>query len=189
MFDAHLVRILKNEVEGKCNREGYIKKDSVDVIDHGTLKTEVIRFSGNIRVPVTFTALVANPIKGTIVECTIKNINKFGIGATSGPLNIVVPLDEKTKEMKFSIGQSIRVKIVTANINLNDDQIDVYAKYNDETEKQEDIVDITDIEEDDEDDDEDLELEDDEELPEEPSNDLLEEPDEEEDEEEDDEEA
>jgi DNA-directed RNA polymerase subunit E'/Rpb7 len=131
MFDENLLNTLRTNVEGKCNREGYIEKGSVEIINHGTLNTEVIRYRGDVRVKVNFTAKVVNPVKGDIIECKIKRFNQFGIMAFAGPLNIVIPFENKEKNINFNIGQILKVEIVESDIVLNQNQIDVYAKFYD----------------------------------------------------------
>ena len=127
-FDKNLLNTLRTSVEGKCNREGYIEKGSVEIINHGTLDTEVIRYKGDVRVKVNFSAKVVNPVKGDIIECKVKRFNQFGIMAYAGPLNIVIPFENKQKNTNFNIGQILKVEIVESDIVLNQTQIDVYAK-------------------------------------------------------------
>lgn len=130
-FDENLLNTLRTNVEGKCNREGYIEKGSVEIINHGTLDTEVIRYRGDVRVKVNFTAKVVNPVKGDVIECKVKRFNQFGIMASAGPLNIVIPFENKQKNNNFIIGQILKVEIVESEIVLNQTQIDVYAKFYD----------------------------------------------------------
>lgn len=131
-FKQNLLNILRNEVEGKCNKEGYIEKGSVDITNYGNLYTEVIRYRGDIRIKVIFTAKVVNPTKDDIIECKIKRYNQFGIMAISGPLNIVIPFDDKHQNTNFNIGQSLKVKIVESELILNSNQINVCATFIDE---------------------------------------------------------
>jgi DNA-directed RNA polymerase subunit E'/Rpb7 len=131
MFDENLLNTLRTNVEGKCNREGYIEKGSVEITNHGTLDTEVIRYRGDVRVKVNFTAKVVNPVKGDVIECKVKRFNQFGIMASAGPLNIVIPFENKQKNTNFNIGQILKVEIVESDIVLNQNQIDVYAKFYD----------------------------------------------------------
>ena len=131
-FKQNLLNILRNEVEGKCNKEGYIEKGSVDINNYGNLYTEVIRYRGDIRIKVIFTAKVVNPTKDDIIECKIKRYNQFGIMAISGPLNIVIPFDDKNKDNNYTIGQSLIVKIIESELILNSNQINVCATFIDE---------------------------------------------------------
>jgi len=135
-FDDNLLIKLRNDVEGKCNREGYIEKGSVEIIDHGTLDTEVIRYKGDVRVKVTFTGKVVNPVFGEIIECKVRRFNDFGLMAYAGPLNIVIPFGDKKnkKSGSLNVGQNLKVKVVESTIILNDNHIDVYATFYDEKE-------------------------------------------------------
>ena len=130
-FDKNFINILRNEVEGKCNREGYVEKGSIEIIDHGTLDTEVIRYKGGVMVNVTFTGKVVNPNEDDIIECQIQRYNDFGIMAKAGPLNIIIPFNEN-KDNTIVIGNKIKVKVVKSTLILNDDHIDVYATFYDE---------------------------------------------------------
>jgi DNA-directed RNA polymerase subunit E'/Rpb7 len=133
-FNDNLLIKLRNYVEGKCNREGYIEKGSVEIIDHGTLDTEVIRYKGSVRVKVDFTGKVVNPVFGEIIDCKIKRYNDFGLMAYAGPLKIVVPFGENknNKNVTFIEGQNLKVKVVESTIVLNDTNIYVYATFYDE---------------------------------------------------------
>jgi DNA-directed RNA polymerase subunit E'/Rpb7 len=131
-FKQNLLNTLRNEVEGKCNKEGYIEKGSVEITDNGNLYTEVIRYRGHVRVKVIFIGRVVNPTKDDIIECKIKRYNQFGIMAISGPLNIVIPFDDKHKNTNFNIGQSLKVRIVESELILNSNQINVCATFFDD---------------------------------------------------------
>ena len=69
-YKQNLLNTLRNEVEGKCNREGYIEKGSIEIIDNGNLYTEVIRYQGRVRVKVIFTGkgMAQVPNKKIILE-------------------------------------------------------------------------------------------------------------------------
>lgn len=133
LFNENLFLKLRNEVEGKCNKEGYIEKGSVEIINHGTLNTTVIQYKGNVRVSVEFTGKVVNPVVGEVIECQVRRFNDFGLMAFAGPLNIVIPFGNK-KSTGFNIGQKLKVKVVKSNIILNDNHINVYAILYDENE-------------------------------------------------------
>jgi len=132
-FDENLLLKLRNEVEGKCNKEGYIEKGSVKIINHGTLDTTVIRYKGDVSIPVEFTGKVVNPVIGEVIECQVRRFNDFGLMAAAGPLNIVVPFGNK-KSTGFNVGQKLKVKVIKSDIILNDNHIDVYATFYDEKE-------------------------------------------------------
>ena len=146
-FDKNLLIKLRNEFEGKCNENGYIEKGSIEIIDHDTLNTEVIRFSGSVRVKVYYTGKVVNPIKGDIIECKIKRFNQFGLMAYVGPLNIVIPFDNDNKLNDFKEGQNLKVKIVDSEIILNDNQMSVYATFYDSKNEIKNVKNIKSVEE------------------------------------------
>ena len=125
--ENHILSKLRSEIEGKCNKYGYVQKGSIEIIDYDALKTEVVRFFGDIRVSVLYTANVIRPRKNDIVECKIRRFNKFGINAISGPLDIVVIYNNDEKPDDFKEGQILKVKIIDSEMNINDNTINVSA--------------------------------------------------------------
>lgn len=125
-FSTHLINVLRKDVEGKCNPEGYVEAGSVEIQDHGWFCTEAGRFRGKVRVPVTFTANVCNLTQGDIIECQVKSFNQFGIMAASGPLNVVIPTTDQA-DLQVHVGQVLKAMVVNRQFKLNDDVIEVYA--------------------------------------------------------------
>ena len=74
-----LEEIIMNEIEGKCIVEGYVKPNSVKVINYssGIVKGENIVFD------VKFECLVCFPVEGMELTCVVKDVTKAGIRALS----------------------------------------------------------------------------------------------------------
>ena len=129
-----LKKILSENFEGKCNIEGYIKKDSINIISYscGTLKANKIEFT------VLFECLVCHPVEGMLINCIVKDITKAGIRAElpndSNTLIIFIARDHHYHSQKFSsikLGDEIRVKVIGQRYELNDKFISVIAELND----------------------------------------------------------
>ena len=129
-----LKRILSENFEGKCNIEGYIKKDSVNIISYscGMLKGNSIEFT------ILFECLVCHPVEGMLINCIVKDITKAGIRAElpndNKTLIIFVARDHHYHSQKFSslkLGDDIRVKVLGQRYELNDKFISVIAELND----------------------------------------------------------
>lgn len=123
-IDKNILSILQNQFEGKFLKEGYLEKDTIVVIDTSYLETELTRFKGDVKVNVSFSAKVINPLKDSIITCEIKKINNFGIMAIAGPLNILIPSDDIDK---FKVNDVITVKIIKPTLVLNEGMINIYA--------------------------------------------------------------
>mmetsp|Transcript_15779 Transcript_15779/g.34210 ORF Transcript_15779/g.34210 Transcript_15779/m.34210 type:complete len:173 (-) Transcript_15779:210-728(-) len=79
---------LKNEVEGTCDgKNGYI----VLVTKIHDAKPGVIKEgSGWAAFHLTYDCIVFRPFKGEILECVVKEVNKFGFFAEAGPQQVFV---------------------------------------------------------------------------------------------------
>lgn len=133
-IDNTLLKKLRDGIGNKCTSEGYVMKDSIQIIEHGPLNIEISHFNGNLRVPVTFTCDVINPVANDIIECTITKFNEFAVIAKNHPLNIIILLD-KQKNIPIVIGNVIKVKIIKSTLNLNDETIDICASFYNENDK------------------------------------------------------
>ena len=132
-IDRVIKRILIDQIEGKCSKDGYVKQDSVSIIKRSTGQIKCNQFTGDVHYNVMFSCIVCNPVKGQEITCTVKNTNKMGLLAESGPMNIIVAyehLDEGIRDIFKTIvpGSKIIVRIVGKRININDQIISVVAK-------------------------------------------------------------
>jgi len=127
-IDNTLLTKLRDGIGNKCTPEGYVMKDSIQIIQHGPLNIEISHFNGNLRVPVTFTCDVINPVANDVIECTITKFNEFAVIAKNHPLNIIIMLD-KQKNIPIVIGNVIKVKIIKSTLNLNEETIYIYASF------------------------------------------------------------
>tara|TARA_Y100000992_G_scaffold199213_1_gene135650 strand:+ start:11469 stop:11996 length:528 start_codon:yes stop_codon:yes gene_type:complete len=93
-IDKTFLNIIKQKLEGKCNKNGLIKKDSINIITYtsGVIKGEDINYT------VTYSCDICNPVNGMNIECYIKNITKAGIRAE---LNGYQNSDEKSPIVLF----------------------------------------------------------------------------------------
>lgn len=116
---------LQETIEGKCNVEGYIKQNTVNVLEYssGEVKGDKIIFYIN------FECLVCKPVEGTILkDCIVKNNTKAGIRAElknekPSPLVIFVSRDHNYKNEKLSKlneNDIINVRLIGIRYELND---------------------------------------------------------------------
>ena len=127
---------LKRKVEGKCIKQGYVKKNSVKVISRSVGKIYDGHFTGDIIYKIKYSVEVCNPPESQIIDCVVHNINKMGILAGIGnnpkdsPLAILLPRhqhQDKDLFKELSLGDSISVEIIGKKFELNDYKIHIVA--------------------------------------------------------------
>ena len=126
---------LKKKYENKCNVNGFVKNNSLKVINFssGSLRGSNIEFTIVIQYKVCY------PVEGTCVQCKVKNITKAGIRAEIEEFNQQTPLvifiardHHNTNDDFINIKEKelIDVKIIGKRFELNDNYISVIAELN-----------------------------------------------------------
>lgn len=123
---------LVDTLEGKCVIEGYIKDNSVRVINYsaGQLVSSTVQFV------VLFKCLVCNPTENQKLTVRALNITKAGIRAeavSSGPspLDIFIARDHNYKNKTFATikeGDEFIVNVIGQRYEINDPVISVLAE-------------------------------------------------------------
>ena len=125
-----LLKIIEEEIAGKCIAEGYIKPNSIELLSYsnGELKSDNILFQ------VVVECLACNPVEGQNIDCIAKNITKAGIRAELtdeyNPLVIFIARDHNYLNKQFPFineGNEITVRVIGQRFELNDQQISVIA--------------------------------------------------------------
>lgn len=131
-LEKNILTILKENFEGKCTNDGYIKIDSIKI----TTYSSGLILSGSIKFTVVFECMVCYPVEGMKVDCIIKNITKAGLrcelNEENSPLVIYVSRDHHYKNEEFnnvSENDLISVKIIGQRFELNDPYICVISEF------------------------------------------------------------
>lgn len=133
-INGELKKKLKKKLEGKCSKIGFIKKDSIDIINRTIGKLDSSHFSGNIIFDTTIQAEVCNPTNGDHIKCSVVGKNKMGIMCKVGPLIICLSNIHHTStadnnEFKsIKVGDNITVEVICSKFELHDANINVIAK-------------------------------------------------------------
>ena len=130
-LDKILKEILVNEFEGKCVKEGYIKEDSIDIIQRSSPYLYGNQFNGNIAVDIIYRAKICCPMRGNIIECFIEKVNKLGILAVNGPLSIIIARQfhkDKTIFKDLNENKKVLAKVIDKRFNINENKISVIAE-------------------------------------------------------------
>ena len=143
-INKELTYRLKEKLEGKCTRHGYIKKHSIESYKVTPGIIEMYSLNGAIQYEIYFHADVCNPMLGTIINAKVMNVNKFGILAESGYtdpdsnefsniLEIIiaknsVSIVSEVNLENVQIGDEVRVEIMGKKYELNDKQITIIGR-------------------------------------------------------------
>lgn len=128
---------LKKSLEGKCIVEGYVKKNSIEVIaySNGIIENIYAEFC------VVMKCLICCPVEGLKIRCVAKNITQAGIRAEipnvkneenyESPIIVFIARDhyyDKINFQKVQENDNIEVKIIGQRFELNDTYISVIAE-------------------------------------------------------------
>ena len=138
-INDQILKYIQEEYEGICIEEGYVKPNSSKISKRTVLKLVPNILSGDMYCDVRIKAEICRPVKGNIIECSIDKINKMGLMAIEGPLNIAVPRSfHKDKDVfkDMEIGSKIKVEVIGSRFEINWDHIDVICSLYDPNKKQ-----------------------------------------------------
>lgn len=130
-IDNYIESYLKNNYEGKCIAEGYVKPDTIKIVRRSIGAITGSRFSGDVTYMIEYSAEICNPVIGNVIECKVKNINKLGLLCNNGPITVIVGKkfhDNLEDINKIKEGDSINVEIIAKKIQLNKEEIQVVGK-------------------------------------------------------------
>lgn len=126
-----LQKKLSNELEGKCTIEGFIKENSVRIINYssGVLKSNKVLFD------VVIECLICSPVEGMKFKAIVKNITKAGLRCDVGkksPVDVFIARDHHYSNKYFNninIGDNIMVRVIGQRYEINDEKISIIAEY------------------------------------------------------------
>lgn len=122
---------LKSNLEGKCSTEGYIKKDSIQIISYsaGCLNSSDVSFEVN------FECFICKPVVGMQMKCLVENSTKAGIRAlfdsNEKPVTIYIAREQHTNNEEFRKTKEndyILIKVIGIRYQLNDESVSVLAE-------------------------------------------------------------
>ena len=129
----NLEKLIRLKTEGKCIAEGFIRPNSVRVINYssGLIKDDHVEYC------TTYECMVCYPIKDMMVSCTVSEVTKAGIHAyvkdvdsDNVPITVFVARDHHSTSKYFnSIKENavIDARIIGIRFELNDPSITTIA--------------------------------------------------------------
>lgn len=123
---------LKLEVEGKCIVDGYVKRNSVNLLSYssGLVRAHMATFV------VTFECLICCPVANMYIKCVAKVITKAGITAESfdespSPFVLYVSRDQSYNSQLFNAikeNDKFVARVIEQRFELNDPHISIIAE-------------------------------------------------------------
>lgn len=124
---------LKNEFEGKCVAEGFVKPGTIKIIKYSS---GLIERGNTISFVVVFECDICFPVEGMLISCKVKNISKAGIRAelaneSPSPIVVFIARDHHLNSKHFNnvkIDDIITISVIAQRYELNDKFISIIAK-------------------------------------------------------------
>jgi DNA-directed RNA polymerase subunit E'/Rpb7 len=141
-IDNVIQQKLKDTIEGVCYEDGYVMKDSSQIIKRSPGKVVSHNKKGGIQYEITYKAKIISPSEGDIYKVIISNINKMGVIAyirlkegdteENSPVIIIIPKDyfEGTALNidDLNKGQTINVEVIGKRIKYQSEKIQIVGK-------------------------------------------------------------
>lgn len=137
-IDGYLKYLLKNKYEGKCNNNGYIYPDSLDIVQRSIGKIVSIDRISYIKYEVTYEIKSIIPCVGDVFKCIINSNTRMGVVGfldykdnteiDKSPLLFIVPKEFLDENKNYKIGDTLEVKILDIRIKFMSDQMIVIAE-------------------------------------------------------------
>ncbi len=118
--DVHkkVMNLIKDRMEGRCTRHGYIKPGSIEIIKIAPGTVRMVSLNGDVIYTVFYKALVCNPQIGSIVQARVTNTNKFGVLA-----EVYADVGEETRVPVLEVIVAKQGGSIQSDIDLNSVQI------------------------------------------------------------------
>jgi DNA-directed RNA polymerase subunit E'/Rpb7 len=132
-LDEVMEEYIRNNFEGKCVVEGFVKPNSSKIIRYSS---GIIERGTNIVFELVFECDVCFPVEGMIISCVVKNTVKAGVRAESStdvptPFIVFIAKDHNYSSQQFNDiqeGDIINVKVIGQRFELNDKYVSVIGE-------------------------------------------------------------
>lgn len=132
-LDLTILKKIKEEIEGKCIKNGYVKPGSIKILKKNLGDIQMGYFKGHIVYNVLISLDLCNPLENAVIEAQVINTNKMGVLAgvpneQVSPLNILLARQHHVDNENFANlkeNDIINVKIVGKRYEFGDSQISI----------------------------------------------------------------
>ena len=122
-----LLNKLKERLENKCSRNGYVLPNSLKILSRSLGKASSGRYVGDYVFYVQLQGNVLNPPDGIVVEGEVISKNKMGLYLNyRNAIRIIIPRDLHIGNEEFdstSVGDKVKVEIKKSRFQVNDESI------------------------------------------------------------------
>ena len=146
-INTKIYSLLKNKVENKCYKSGYILQNSVKIINKTLGKIVNYESNSMIEYNIRFSVKIIKPTIDDIIECYISEKNKLGIlayikykdiiengnnnGISESPLLIIIPMETISDIDKYNTNMKIKVVVKATRIKFDANKIQVIGNIED----------------------------------------------------------
>jgi|TARA_B110000208_G_C11749732_1_gene423009 DNA-directed RNA polymerase subunit E'/Rpb7 len=135
-----LYKLLKKKYECVCNKDGYIQKDSLQIVNRSIGEVKTINNTSYVVYEITYNANIYSPVKGTKLTVSINSITKMGLigflkdkeedTIDNSPFIVIVPRDYFKDESidDHTINSTLLVQIEDSRIKYMSKNIQIVAK-------------------------------------------------------------
>ena len=132
-LDDVIESYIRDNFEGKCVVEGYVKPNSSKIIKYSS---GVIDRGNKVVFEVVFECDICLPVEGMLIQCSVKNVVKAGVRAevvneVPSPVVMFVAKDHHYNIQKFNeiqVGDIINVRVIGQRFELNDKYVSVIGE-------------------------------------------------------------
>lgn len=135
-----ILHTMKQRYEGVCNKDGYIKKDSIELVERSIGEIKTIDSQSFVVYNITYRADVLSPAQGVKLDIIVDSITKMGVVGfiqlaeddtiKESPFIVIVPKEFFTDDMfeDVKVNDSLQVEIAAFRVKYRASQIQVVAK-------------------------------------------------------------
>lgn len=132
-FDDLILRKLRMQLEGKCSRDGYVLRNSLELVSRSAPIAEKGRFTGDFLCYLKAQGKVYNPPDGTTIDGDVIRKNKMGLYMiVEDAIRVMIPRDLHIGNEEFDaieLGDRITVEIKKSRFQVNDSHILSVGQY------------------------------------------------------------
>ena len=128
-IQASILTQLKMNYEGHCSSEGFIRRDSIAIMNYSLGRVNYIE--GGVDYHVSFQCDVCLPHPGQRLKASVKLRSKVGIHAEVSPLKVLIPRDLHFDNEEFEavkIDTDIEFDVIGCQFKQKDSEIIVLGK-------------------------------------------------------------
>jgi DNA-directed RNA polymerase subunit E'/Rpb7 len=135
-----ILHTMKQRYEGVCNKDGYIKKDSIELVERSIGEIKTIDSQSFVVYNITYRADVLSPAQGVKLDIIVDSITKMGVVGfiqlaeddtiKESPFIVIVPKEFFTDDMfeDVKVNDNLQVEIEAFRVKYRASQIQVVAK-------------------------------------------------------------